>query len=146
MSLPLSLALSRFSFPTCPLSVVTDCSSWPYRYIEFYLDLVMAKENVSLLYALAGKVKTVRDVETAYSKNLYTVSELAQHIIQARTRQHSWTIESYPGKISMPRDLFQSMKTPEDVQKVSHCLRCGNVRDLFADPSCSAVFVSRRRT
>ena len=79
----------------------------------------MAKENVSLLYALAGKVKTVKDRDAAYSKNLYTVSELAQHIIQARTRTHSWTIESYPGKISMPAELFRPLAGAEDVQKVS---------------------------
>jgi len=39
-----------------------------YRYIEFYLDLVMAKENVSLLYALSAKVKTVKDRDPQYSK------------------------------------------------------------------------------
>ena len=90
----------------------------PYRYLEFYLDLVMAKENVSLLYALAAKVKTVKDRDGAYSKNLYTVSELAQHIIQARTRLHNWTIESYPGKISMPSELFRPLGSAEDVQRV----------------------------
>lgn len=34
------------------------------RYIQFYLDLVASNENVSLLYHLALKSKTVRDAET----------------------------------------------------------------------------------
>ncbi|KAL7414966.1 armadillo-type protein [Mrakia frigida] len=87
------------------------------KYLEFYLDLVMVKENVSLLYALAAKVKTVKDRDPEYNKNLYAVGELAQHIIQARTRSANWTIDNYPGKISMPSDLFRPLGSNEDVQK-----------------------------
>ncbi len=34
------------------------------RYIEFYLESVASAENVSLLYHLSGKAKTVRDSES----------------------------------------------------------------------------------
>ncbi|CED83559.1 Sister chromatid cohesion complex Cohesin, subunit PDS5 [Phaffia rhodozyma] len=87
------------------------------KYIEFYLDIVLSKENVSLLYTLAARVKTVRDREEEYSENLYTVGELAQHIIQARTKIHHWTLESYPGHITMPKDIFKQMPSPEIIQK-----------------------------
>jgi sister-chromatid-cohesion protein PDS5 len=32
-----------------------------HRYIDFYLDLIASSDNVSLLYHLAMKAKTVRD-------------------------------------------------------------------------------------
>jgi hypothetical protein len=35
-----------------------------YRYIEFYLDCVANAENISFLFYLAGKLKTVRDSES----------------------------------------------------------------------------------
>lgn len=35
-----------------------------YRYIDFYLDLVATPDNISLLYHLAMKAKTVRDAES----------------------------------------------------------------------------------
>ena len=34
------------------------------RYIEFYLESVASAENISLLYHLSGKAKTVRDSES----------------------------------------------------------------------------------
>jgi len=34
------------------------------RYVEFYLDQVAFSENISLLYHLAMKAKTVRDAES----------------------------------------------------------------------------------
>jgi sister chromatid cohesion protein PDS5 len=36
----------------------------PRRYLDFYLDLVATSDNVSLLYHLAMKAKTVRDAES----------------------------------------------------------------------------------
>ena len=34
------------------------------RYLDFYLDLVATSDNISLLYHLAMKAKTVRDAES----------------------------------------------------------------------------------
>ena len=34
------------------------------RYIEFFLDCIGTRENISLLYYLAMKLKTVRDGES----------------------------------------------------------------------------------
>lgn len=33
-----------------------------YRILELYLEVVATKDNVDLLYHIAGKIKTVRDV------------------------------------------------------------------------------------
>lgn len=40
-----------------------------FRYIEFYLDLVASPDNIPLLFHLAVKAKTVRDIQShAYSE------------------------------------------------------------------------------
>ena len=42
------------------------------RYVDFYLDLVATADNISLLYHLAMKTKTVRDAES------HTYSEVSR--------------------------------------------------------------------
>lgn len=57
------------------------------RYIQFYLDLVASNENVSLLYHLALKSKTVRDAETQAFSDVCLLSppHYAQaHILSSR--------------------------------------------------------------
>lgn len=49
--------LLRFSMPSSYVIFGT-------RYIEFYLESVASAENISLLYHLSGKAKTVRDSES----------------------------------------------------------------------------------
>lgn len=44
---------------SCPSKCLLDD-----RYIEFYLASVASAENISLLYHLSGKAKTVRDSES----------------------------------------------------------------------------------
>lgn len=50
-------------------------------------------------------------------QNLYVVGELAMHLIQRRTKTHHWTLDSYPGHIKMPGDLFRPMVDKDEVQK-----------------------------
>lgn len=38
------------------------------KYLDFFLDIIATKDNVSLLYALASKVKTVRDRDADYDE------------------------------------------------------------------------------
>ena len=47
------------------------------------------------------------------------LSELAQHVINARAQLHSWAIETYPGHIKMPSDIFKAIPTKEIAQDVS---------------------------
>lgn len=50
------------SLSKCVYAPVHDSHSQPYdRYIQFYVDQLVNAENISLIYHLALKVKTVRD-------------------------------------------------------------------------------------
>ncbi|KII91267.1 hypothetical protein PLICRDRAFT_105332 [Plicaturopsis crispa FD-325 SS-3] len=89
------------------------------KYVEFYLDQVATAENVSLLYHMAMKLKTVRDSESeAYSQKLYAMSELAQELIKTRAHLHSWSIQSYPGKVKLPPDILRALPNPEAANKI----------------------------
>ncbi len=84
------------------------------RYLEFFLDALCSASNVSLFFYLATRVKGVRDAETqGASENLYALSELAQLVIKKRAAQSGWTIESYPGKITLPGDIFKPLPSRE---------------------------------
>lgn len=72
-----------------------------------------------MLYHLAGKAKTVRDSEShVYSENLYALSELAQHVIKQRAQSHSWTLQSYPGKVKLFSDILRPLPNPKSVNEV----------------------------
>ncbi|CCF52151.1 hypothetical protein NDA11_006419 [Ustilago hordei] len=87
------------------------------RYLEFFLDSLCTPTNVSLFYYLASRVRGVRDAETqGASENLYALSELAQLVIRKRATEKGWTIESYPGKVTLPGDIFKPLPSRE-VQK-----------------------------
>ncbi|TFK49359.1 hypothetical protein OE88DRAFT_1646400 [Heliocybe sulcata] len=89
------------------------------RYIELYLELVSSRDNISLLYHLSMKAKTVRDADsTAHSENLYIASEMAQELIKARAHAHSWNLESYPGKLKLPSDILRPLPNAEVVNKI----------------------------
>ncbi|OXM77000.1 sister chromatid cohesion protein PDS5 [Cryptococcus neoformans Bt63] len=88
------------------------------RFIELYLDCLAHRDNVGLLFAIAGHLKAVRDRFSDNNKPLYSLSELAQIIIRNRAAKHGWSVPVYPGKISMPRDIFHNAETPEERTKV----------------------------
>lgn len=107
------------------------------RYIDFYLDLVATPDNISLLYHLAMKAKTVRDpeshthsevcdtllmvgmVSSDNPQNLYAMSELAQELIKNRTQAHSWSLQSFPGKVKLPPDILRALPSAEAANKAS---------------------------
>ncbi|KZP25702.1 ARM repeat-containing protein [Athelia psychrophila] len=89
------------------------------KYIDFYLDLVATPDNISLLYHLAMKAKTVRDPEShTHSENLYAMSELAQELIKNRTQAHSWSLQSFPGKVKLPPDILRALPSAEAANKI----------------------------
>nr|WJN24942.1 cohesin maintenance factor [Pseudozyma pruni] len=84
------------------------------RYLEFFLDALAGGSNVSLFYYLATRVKGVRDAESqGASENLYALSELAQLVIKKRAAEKGWSIESYPGKVTLPGDIFKPLPSRE---------------------------------
>ena len=110
-------------------------------YVKFYLDLIASSENISLLYHLSQKGKTVRDPEshtqsvvnlwfqvTHYRlsnlltplvfQNFYIMCEIAQILIKAHAQSHSWLLSSYPGKIRLPSDILRPMPNTEATNQV----------------------------
>lgn len=61
-------------------------------------------------------------------QNLYAVGELAQHLIKARAKAHSWPLESYPGKVRIPGDIFRPLPSVEAANEVCNsCEVCRNM-------------------
>jgi len=81
-------------------------------YIQFYLDLVATSENISLLYHLSFKGKSVRDSEShSGSENFYMMCEIAQFLIKGRAQARSWLLSTYPGKVRLPSDILRPLPT-----------------------------------
>ncbi|TIA93149.1 hypothetical protein E3P99_00235 [Wallemia hederae] len=90
------------------------------RYISFYLDLVATAENINLLYHLAGKLKTVRDITTKNnSVNLYILSELGQHLTSELARSRKWTLAAYEGKVKLSTDIFKALPNSNVQREIS---------------------------
>ena len=51
---------------------------------------------------------------------MYACSELAQHLIRAHVKSHSWTLETYPGKVRLPQDILRALPSPEAGKKILH--------------------------
>ncbi|KAF4563796.1 hypothetical protein EYR36_003038 [Pleurotus pulmonarius] len=89
------------------------------KHIQLYLDLIATPDNISLIYNLAAKAKTVRDADShTHSENLYVMSELAQELIKTHAHNHSWSIASYPGKVKLPPDILRPLPSVEAANKV----------------------------
>ncbi|KDQ22406.1 hypothetical protein PLEOSDRAFT_171792 [Pleurotus ostreatus PC15] len=89
------------------------------KHIQLYLDLIATPDNISLIYNLAAKAKTVRDADShTHSENLYVMSELAQELIKIHAHNHSWSISSYPGKVKLPPDILKPLPSVEAANKV----------------------------
>ncbi|CAE6540975.1 unnamed protein product [Rhizoctonia solani] len=88
------------------------------KYLEFYLEIVATAENIPLQFHLALKAKTVRDADShVFSEHLYVLSELAQHLIRARAKNRGWTLNTYPGKVKIPADIFRALPNHEAASK-----------------------------
>ena len=46
------------------------------------------------------------------------MGELAQELIKTRAQNRSWTLQSYPGRVKLPSDIFRSLPNPEAAAKV----------------------------
>ncbi|KAI8816533.1 armadillo-type protein [Fimicolochytrium jonesii] len=75
-------------------------------YVEFFLECVANADNASFLYYVASKLKTVRDLWSESSDNLYILSDLTQLLIQEKATHANWSLPSYPGRVHLPKELF----------------------------------------
>lgn len=103
--------------------------SYALEFLIFYLTNVAKADNMSLLYYFASRIKQYRDATVApslYSKtelsgevlNLYRISELSQLIIKELGVARNWSMQTWPGKIKLPADLFSPMENYEEAQRV----------------------------
>lgn len=82
--------------------------------------MVATVENISLLYYLAGRLKTVRDITTKdNSINLYILSELGQHLTSTLANQRKWTLAAYEGKVKLATDIFKPLPSSEVQREIS---------------------------
>ncbi|KDN46283.1 cohesin-associated protein Pds5 [Tilletiaria anomala UBC 951] len=89
------------------------------QYIDFYLNALSTPENMSMFYYIAGRLKTIRDsASVGASENLYTLSELAQLAIKRKAAAQAWTLETWPGRMSMPDDIFKPLPSKEVLKEV----------------------------
>ena len=92
------------------------------RYILFYLHPVATEDNLSLIYHIAQRVKQTRDAVTPsreMDENLYHLSDLAQLTIRKYEEAHNWTIQTQPGKASLPKTLFAEIKDHSEAQGIA---------------------------
>lgn len=90
------------------------------RYILFYVSTVVNEDNLGLIFKYAERVKQVRDaIKPAESDRLYILSDLAQAVIRKWQEKKGWTMQSFPGKIGLSKDIFAPMQTHADAQKVA---------------------------
>ncbi|AOA63890.1 Sister chromatid cohesion protein [Komagataella phaffii CBS 7435] len=98
------------------------------EYIIEFLEVVATEKNISLLYYLATQVKKYQDGlfsaadydldENPVIYNLYRVSELAQVCIKLLSLSKSWNVQTWPGKVQLPGDIFSSMKSIKEAQDI----------------------------
>ncbi|KAK4687777.1 sister chromatid cohesion protein PDS5, partial [Tremellales sp. Uapishka_1] len=97
------------------------------RFIELFLDCIATRDNIALLLYIAQKAKTVKDAnppqtvvdeDVDTSEYLYRLSDLAQLIIRNRASVHNWPLQTYPGKVQLPKDSFQNLESPEEAQAI----------------------------
>lgn len=107
---------------------VLKAYTFALEYISFFLANVANEKNISLIYYLATRVKQYRDISFSEdmdedtsdaASHIYRVSELAQLAIKELQDHRGWTLQTYPGKISLTSDLFKPIKDSQEGQGVA---------------------------
>ncbi|WPK25580.1 hypothetical protein PUMCH_002900 [Australozyma saopauloensis] len=98
---------------TTEVSATKEVEAYIYalNYILVYLDTVAKENNCSLLYYIVSRVKQYRAVSNPDtldddSVNLYRVAELAQLMIKELADTKGWTLQTWPGKLNLPSDIY----------------------------------------
>lgn len=99
------------------------------KFIMMYLTAISKDENISFLYYIASRVKQYRDATISSSSyedantpleavNLYRVAELCQLLIKEHADQMKYTLQTWPGKLKLPTDIFSPMENFEEALKI----------------------------
>lgn len=97
-----------------------EAYTYALKYVSMFIDTVAKESNISLLYYLASRVKQHRDKSvdsslynleepTAEVLNLFRIAELFQLMLKETADSRSWNLQTWPGKINLPTDLFSPM-------------------------------------
>lgn len=103
--------------------------TYALKFIAYFVSLVADQENISLLYYLASRVKQHRDAtldSSLYDKlplpqeilNLYRVAELAQLIVKEYSDSRNWPLQTWPGKLKLPTDIYSPMASTSEAQGI----------------------------
>ncbi|GAO48743.1 hypothetical protein G7K_2913-t1 [Saitoella complicata NRRL Y-17804] len=94
------------------------------KYIAYYLDTVAVSDNVAHLFYFAQRVKQTADATTdSINENLFVISDLAALIIKMKQEAHGWSMQTFPGKLGMPLDLFKALpdsRTAAEIARASY--------------------------
>jgi len=116
-------------------------------YIVFYLQTVATQDNLSLIYHVAQRVKSVLDgIDESKSENLYVLSDLAQAVIRKYEELRGWQLQVWPGKVGMPSGIFKAMPGHYRAQAVAmKSYVSADVIDSLDDVVKSALRVKKRK-
>jgi sister chromatid cohesion protein PDS5 len=90
------------------------------QYILFYLNTVATRENLSLIYHVAQRVKSVQDgIDASMSDNLYCLSDLSQAVIRRFEEVKGWSMQAYPGRHKMPAGIFAPLPSHAVSQQIA---------------------------
>lgn len=92
------------------------------EYILYYLKCVATEENLSLIFHVAQRVKSVADgiqPSRQADENLYVLSDLSQALIRSWEEQNGWTMQSWPGKMKLPSGIFRPLESHERAQEIA---------------------------
>lgn len=99
-------------------------------YILFHLQNVATEKNISVIYHIAQRVKTVRDGVTASGSNetnnaksedLYYLSDLSARLINVYANLHNWQLRAVhdKDKVRLPSGIFALMRGHAEAQEVA---------------------------
>lgn len=90
------------------------------KYLEFYGDIVISRENISFVFYLAAEIKTYRDIYSKTSREIYLISDLAQYIIRDKYVSADWALLTYPGTFEkFPKSLYSRLPADEGEKNLS---------------------------
>lgn len=90
------------------------------EYIIFYLKNVATSSNLSTLYAVTQRIKTVQDgIDGSKSKNLYMIADLAEAIIRAYQEEKGWSHQLSNATFRLPAGFFSPLSSDVDAQALA---------------------------
>ncbi|TIA38723.1 hypothetical protein D6C78_03782 [Aureobasidium pullulans] len=89
-------------------------------YMMFYLKAVATPTNITLIYHIAQRMKSVKDgIDETKSENLYCLSDIAQAVIRRHQELQGWSLSVWSGKLRLPVGLFAALPSHAIAQQIA---------------------------